>query len=139
MTTIRNGLPMVEGPMLVTFIFPPLSFSRTEKYSTILSQRAILPSAPSWKPKNCDGVVMLCAAASAAQKRAIFRMRERDMRASIGGQQTESEGKRKTKSDSGRLRFTIDLPIPRASGFDQPLQNPRRRHPLPQHLRPMRD
>ena len=58
MMAIRNGLPSDVGPMLTTFIRPPLSFSMIEKYSTILSQRAILRSAPSWKPKNFSGGVI---------------------------------------------------------------------------------
>ena len=62
MMTIRNGLPSDVGPMFTTFIRPPLSFSSTPKYSTILSQRAIFRSAPSWKPKNLSGDV-ICAAA----------------------------------------------------------------------------
>src|SRR5271170_6688240 len=51
MMTMRKGLPFMVGPMLMTFILPPLCFS------TILSHRAILRSAPSWKPKNFSGGV----------------------------------------------------------------------------------
>src|SRR5579883_2819179 len=65
MITIRNGLPIVEGPMFTTFILPPLSFSSTPKYSTILSQRAILKSEPSRKPKNLSGLVTCACIATA--------------------------------------------------------------------------
>src|SRR6516162_2673722 len=63
MNTYRNGLPSDVGPMLTTFIRPPLCFSSTPKYSTILSHRAIFLSAPSWKPKNRSGEVISCAPA----------------------------------------------------------------------------
>ncbi len=62
MITSRKGLPMVVGPMFTTLSLPPPSFSSSLKYSTILSQRAILRSLPSWKPKNFSGdVIELCA------------------------------------------------------------------------------
>ena len=78
MKTSRNGLPSDVGPMFTAFNRPPLSFSRTPKYSTILSQRAIFLSAPNWKPKNFSGVVMSCPSASAGrttQKRKSRRVR----------------------------------------------------------------